>query len=254
MKRIAILVLVHILLLTGTSTVFAVDGERVSWKVEDIGTFLVPAEWQAAKLNLNRQLLDGKKPEDILKSAVEGDTPSTPEGKPPAVEGEPKDVMKPAGILSSHNIQAYQITLNDGTAYHIAWLLFINDTKKMTREEKEFFAQDITEEQKTKIKGFMRNINRGPIPLSYEDPQTKIGFKLVEMVPVEFLKINKRQAFAGGGRVMVTSDGLAFPLYGKGYVFNAKGCIAMALLVTFDGERIFWDPVLSNVMSSLNRR
>lgn len=238
-KRVLLWILVCLILAAGAPAVSAAASERVPWKVEHIGTFYVPGDWQAVQIDLKKELTNGQKPEDVLKVA----TVDPPNG-----------MAKPADKFDSLDVQVYQVTLNDGEAYHLAWLMFLRSTKKMTREEKRFFSEEMIEEDKVKLKRFVSGINSNTQQIAFDDPQRKAGFTLIEMAPVEFLKMNKKPAFAGGGRMLISSDGMIFPLYGKGYVFDAKGYSAAALLVTLDGERIFWEPVLRSVMASLNRR
>ncbi|HBS60074.1 MAG TPA: hypothetical protein DEA44_12490 [Firmicutes bacterium] len=233
MKRISMWLMAGVLLWLGTVQVLAAGGERVPWPVENVGTFYVPAEWQAEKIDFNKPVMEGPKAEDVLKAVPVG---------------------APRDKLESLNFQAYQVTLNDGAAYHLAWLIFCADTKKMTAGEREIFLQDITEEQKTRVRRLVADLNRNSTLQSFTDPKSKTTFRLLEVTPVEFVKMNKKQAFAVGGRVLITADKLAFPLYGKGYVFDTRGRMAGAFLVTLDGERAFWEPVLRRVMLSLNRR
>jgi len=233
MKRISMWLMVGVLWWMGTAQVLAAGGERVPWPVENVGTFYVPAEWKAEKVDFNKTMMDGPKPEDVLKAVPVG---------------------APREKLSSLNFQVYQVTLNDGAAYHLAWVIFCSDTNKMTPEEREIFLQDITEEQKVRIRRLVSDLNRDSTLKSFTDPKSNITFRLLELTPVEFVKMNRKQAFAAGGRMLITVDKLVFPLYSKGYVFDTRGRMACAFLVTLDGERAFWDPVLRRVMLSLNRR
>lgn len=238
MKRLGMWILAYMLLLAGTSTIFAADEVRIPWQVENVGTFYVPDGWQAAKIDLTKEL-NGKKTADILKEAA-ADTPNMQ--------------VNPSGKLDTLDIQAYQVTLHDGTAHHLAWLLFMKDTKKMTAQQRDFFARDVSEDLKQQARRLVSDINAKTAQYSFEDPKTKVGFKLVEMIPVEFLEMNRRQALASGGRGLITSEDLVFPLFVKGYIFDTKGHFTLAALVTLDGERVFWEPVLRRVMFSLNRR
>lgn len=223
---------------TGTPAVFAASAERVPWLVEGIGTFYVPGEWQAAKLDLKKTVVDGKNTEDILKTAAL----DTPNGQ-----------MNPADKLNSLDMQAYQVTFNDGSAYHLAWMLFFKDTKQMTDDEREMFAREITEEKKQEVRRLMADLNNN-IAKSFVDPKSKLGFQLIELGAVEFPEVNRDQAFAGGARCLITSDNLVFPMCGKAYIFNAGGYMAVTMLVALDAERSFWEPVMRSVMFSLNRR
>ena len=233
MKRRLIWLVAGVLWWLGTTQVLAAVSERVPWPVENVGTFYVPAAWQAEKIDFNKMMTEGPSPEDILQAV-------------PAVASRDK--------LNTLNFQVYQVTLNDGAAYHLAWLIFSVDTKKMTPEERKIFLQDITEEQKAHIRRLASDLNGDSTLKSFTDPKSNTTFRLVELSPVEFVKMNKKQAFAAGGRMMITADKLVFPLYGKGYLFDTRGRMACALLVTLDGERTFWEPVLHRVMLSLNRR
>lgn len=235
MKRLAIWVLLCILVTGGTSTGFASTGERIPWQVKDLGTFYVPVGWQATQISLNKEFLAGQTTEEVLKTA----TVDMPNGR-----------MNPVDLLGSLDINVYQVTLKDDDAYHLAWLVFCKDTKKMTSEEREYFSQQLTEGRKAAINNFVSRIDSGATQQFFNGDS---GFELLEMLPVEYLRINKKQAFACGGRVLITANELRFPCYGKGYIFDAKGYMALALLITPDGERIFWDPVLRRVMNSLNR-
>jgi hypothetical protein len=80
--------------------------------------------------------------------------------------------------------------------------------------------------------------------------QNGISLTMLELTPVEYFKIGGKQAYGEGIRFVPTVYGITVPLYAKGYVFNAQGSLAFAVLVTSDAERTFWDPVIRKVVRS----
>jgi len=226
-----------VLLLTGFRDVSAAPaGERIPWKVEGIGTFYVPDGGQATVIEMPQEVRDAQK-------QMQATMPDLAKGE-----------VNPVAKLNDATVHAYQLTMNDGNTYHLGWLVFVRDNKKMVEEEKKIFDREISSEQRAEIIALVQKMNAQAGQWTYEDPKTKAFFRLIEIVPVDFLKVNKKQAFGGGGRFLIGAQGFQFPLYVKGYMFNAKGHTAGAMLITFDGERNFWDPVVREVIVSLNRR
>jgi hypothetical protein len=87
--------------------------------------------------------------------------------------------------------------------------------------------------------------------LQYQDPTTGVGLKVLEFDQFDLGNVSGKQAYAGGIRFLVNYQDFLFPFYLRCWVFNAGGYGAAVLLVTTDGERAFWTPVMNSMIPTL---
>ncbi|HWR44502.1 hypothetical protein [Sporomusa sp.] len=228
-----IMFLACLMLITGTSSTHASD--HIDWQVQKIGTFAVPEGWQTADMV---QVL-----EMIMKEAnTTANKPATPLPVPP---------VDPFALLKSINYQMYQVTMNDGKAYHTAFLAFYRDDKPMNTGDKMYFSKKLSGEQQqeleTKIDSFSQSLKK-QLALSYK--QTNVGVTFLDVSRPDYLQINDRQAYGLGARMVVSMYGITMPYYLKGYAFEADGFMSAAFLLTTDSERSYWDPMVRKIIRS----
>ena len=89
----------------------------------------------------------------------------------------------------------------------------------------------------------------------YTDPKNKVSIKLLEMLALQPLSMqNGDKVWTAGARMMVTVDEMPFAFFGRVYALNVDNRLALAILGGFDGERPFWDPVVRDMLLSLQTK
>lgn len=209
------------------------------WTVPLLGVFQVPEEFQAAKIKDFKKLADGQKDKLIVKQGQ---------------AGSPKDKVAAKDWFTTVDLTGYQVTLNDGTAYHLGWIGVLKDSKQIAVEEAAFFEQELPVEQKLILTIAHQMVNSNIQKMVFMDEKTKSGVKLLEMQPIEIVVLDNKKMYAVGVRMLAQSDNLIFPLYGKVYIFNADNHLAGAMLITLDSDRDFWNSTFGDMMNSLQMK
>ncbi|MBP2653491.1 MAG: hypothetical protein H6Q73_1060 [Firmicutes bacterium] len=203
--------------------------QKRDWIVPNFGVFEVPDKFYAKDLSDFGKLLT-----DQRKIITEG-----------------TDCIKAQMPLAGDpDISIYQITINDRQVYHQAWVAIVKDKRPSASVDTFRSILDNIVNRTSLIEGhnaLIRDIDK----LRYNDENTGIGIKVLELLPVEFPIVNGTKAVGGSARVLVNIKGLVFPLYVKGYLFIAGECFAGVGLMTTDSDREFWNQVMSEMIGSL---
>ena len=143
----------------------------------------------------------------------------------------------------------YQLTHFDRKDYRQAYLVSIHLKSPYTEltpyvigkpdEAKLKFAQSINAQIKENLTG-----------LSYLDPTTKTGGKILELSPVRLFSIEgDRTAYALGVRYLLQYQGFLFPFPVQAYVSADKaGAPVILALVLLDSERKFWTKLMDKML------
>lgn len=217
------------ILLSGSA---ATQASEKDWLVPILGKLRVPQEFMAAEFPDLKQVLDAQK--DKLDA----------DGKLPIPNA--KEKLNPERV----DFAAYQLTMNDGQAYHLAWLVVVRDQEKLDKEMAVYFDKPLNIEQRVTAIMTQDELSRNLDKMQYSDP-SGFGVKLLGFDPFDFNSISGKQAYAGGARILINYKEFLFPLYMRGWIFNTGGHAAVALLVTTDSERMYWTPVLNSALLTL---
>ena len=174
-----------------------------------------------------------------------------PEGTPTLL----KDVVPPdkdslEARLRKSDVALYHLTLDDGKAVHLAWFLAAHDGEKIPANV-DLFTKELTPGQSAQLDELKSWIDANIDKAQYTDPKNKVAMKLLEVLPIKATPAGTGQMWTTGARFLVTVDDMPFAFFGKGYFLNVGGHLTAGVLAGFDGERLFWDPVIDAAMTSL---
>ena len=178
-----------------------------------------------------------------------------PEGAPTLLKDAlPKDEETAMKRFAQSDIAFYHLTMNDGEAIHMAWLLAARDGEKLPPNI-DFFTKDLDASQTEKLAEFKTWVDANIEKAQYTDPKNKVSIKLLEMLALQPLSMqNGDKVWTAGARMMVTVDEMPFAFFGRVYALNVDNRLALAILGGFDGERPFWDPVVRDMLLSLQTK
>lgn len=223
----AVLLIFGLFLLTATG--YCAEGAEPAkdWSVPMFGVFKVPQEFQAAEVKGLKELVQQQKDNVRLKL----------------------DVSAKGDAFDRVDIAVYQLTMNDGQAYRQAWLLAVRD-RQVTAQIGDLLTGPNPEE---KIRAILLqdSMIRSLEKISYIDPKTGIGFKVLELSPLEFTSPGGTPVLAGGIRALVKNGDFLFPFFAKGYVFAVDKHLAGLFCITYDSERQYWNEVMGSIVDSM---
>ncbi|MDF2500041.1 MAG: hypothetical protein K0Q77_755 [Anaerosporomusa subterranea] len=219
-------------LLTNICFAASLSGEK-NWQVPILGIFRAPQEFMAAEFPDVKKNIDSQKVK--LDSKLEL----------PMANAE--DKLKPDRV----DFTAYQLTMNDGQAYHLAWLVAVRDRVALDPQTLAYFDNPLNIEQRVAAVMMQDKLHQNLDTMQYTDPTTGMGLKVLDFDQFDLGNISGKQAYAGGVRFLINYQDFLFPLYARCWIFNAGGYGTAVLLVTTDSERAFWTPVLNSMMSTL---
>jgi|GEM_PF-6296262 len=222
-------------LLIGPGQAMGASNLSGSWTVNKIGSFKVPQEWQAVELSEVVELMQNDMEMMKVGQAALAITP---------------EKTNPLTTLKATHMSIYHLTMHDSQAYHTASLVFFKDQQSIGDSELRFFGTPITPEERERVETMIKKVSDMAVQKIGEVQSNRIGFTKLEMAPLEFIEIGGKQGYSEGVRIIATIYGITCPLYAHGYVFDAKGSLATAVLVTSDAERTFWDPIIRKVVKS----
>ena len=228
--------LLVIVLLTGTVQTFAASGRNIPWTVEKVGTFDVPQELQVVELSevlgmMNKDLATMKAGRAALTN--------------PAV-----NLSQLVALKKQLNMNLYHLTINNGKAYYTASLFLYRDQKPMDDSERQFFGAKATPEQREQIEKLLSDTKDMASEAVNEVKMNNSGIAMLELAPVEYFMLDGKQAYGEGVRIVGSVYGVSLPMYAKSYVFDAQGNLAVAVLLSSDAERSFWEPVMRRIVRS----
>lgn len=232
MARIWIkLIFICLMLLISGGSVSAATNEK-DWQVPVLGVFRVPQEFMAAEFPDLKKMIDSQKGKLDAQAALP--IPNA------------KDKLNPDRL----DFAAYQLTMNDGQAYHLAWLVVLRDRVELDKETAVFFDKPLDIEQRVSAILAQDKLSQNLDKMQYNDP-SGFGIKVLGFDEFDFGKIAGKQAYAGGVRFLFNYQDFLFPFYARGWIFNSSGHGAAVLLVCTDSERLFWTPVLNNALTTI---
>jgi hypothetical protein len=219
-------------LVASTGYCNADTGGTKDWDVPMFGVFKVPQAFHAAEFKELKALTELQKAE---------------------IPADKVAALGPGNPLDKVEFTVFQLTMNDGQVYRQAWLLVVKD-KQPIAQVNEFFSFVSNPEERVKAILMQDSFSRDVAKLSYKDPKTGVGVKVLEIAPLEFVSIAGNPAAGGSVRIMAEYGDLLFPVYGQGYVFAVKGHLSGVLLIAGDGDSPFWRTAIGPIVQSLETR
>lgn len=257
-KIINVLLLLVLVLFAYLSCAFAAPDDSSSvWNISFIGDMKVPAGFSAVEVKDFRAFVEQEKKTGSDSSAKK--QPTTKPAKPTAVPEDAPTLLKDAipadqdavlQRLRKSDFGMYHLTLDDGNAIHMAWFFAAKDGEKMA-DSVNVFDKELTAEQTQKLDEFKAWVDVNADKAQYTDPKNKVNMKMIEMLPIQVLPMNGGQMWTAGARALITAEDMPFAFFGRAYVLSLDGHLTLGVLVGFDGERPFWDPVIRNALTSL---
>lgn len=232
------------------------------WDIPFIGTMKAPDGFAAVEVKDFRTLIEQEKkklndPKKATKPTVTTATKPEliPEGTPTLLKDAlPADEAAAMRRFAKSDVAFYHLTMDDGEAIHMAWLLAARDGEKLPANI-DFFTKDLDASQTEKLAELKAWVDANIEKAQYTDPKNKVSVKLLEMLALQPLPMqNGDKAWTAGGRVLVTVEGMPFAFFGRVYVFSVDNQLTVAVLGGFDGERPFWDPVIRDMLLSVQAK
>ena len=219
----------------------------VAWDVPVLGSMQMPDGFQAVEIKGAKELMSSQKPK-----ADAGKTVAKPvvtsQDKTSTGDLPSKDEL--VGRFEKAGIAAYHLTLNDGSAVHIGWFLAFRDSQ-VIQPELDVFGIEMSEKQKTGLEDIRNWINQNNDKLKYDDPQSKVSFQALEVLPIEFIPAGQSRILTGGVRVLTTAEGFPVPAYFRAYLMKLNDRLSGGVFLSIDGERSFWEPVILEAFKGL---
>lgn len=227
-------------LVTVFMLVFAVSGascQAAGWNIPFIGVFQSPEGMHAAEFKDLKNMLDTQ----IAPKA---------KGKMDKKEMADPKLEQVTGLMKQMDLAAYQLTIDDGDGYHQSYVMAARFHQGI-EEAADFFQVEIPDKQKAQIADMIGQVNSNLDKMAFYDEKSKVGVKLLGVMPVQYLTIEGRQAYSAGARILLQAEDFWFPMSARAYVFSIGKQVACLIVFTSDSERAFWDRVFQEMVPSL---
>lgn len=160
------------------------------------------------------------------------------------------DVVKEEKKQFPGELKIYQLQVDGGNAYHIAWAVVFKEKENEKNKTKiaNYFAKD-QEKFLNEMNGVLL---QGIQALEVESDKTGlVKVKVLNLMPLSKLDGSSEVIYSVGGRMIIDSKGLIFPVYGKAFFLNREDQLVSAIIVTqdFDGE--FWRDTADQLFLSM---
>lgn len=259
-KKATSLFLALALLFTGVSSALAAPEATGEWVIPFIGVLKVPAGFSAVEVKDFRSLIEKEKKtqSDSKTKKNEPSKPSNPVSVPDGTPSLLKDsipLSKDAamGRFQKADFAFYHLTMDDGNAIHMAWFLAARDGESLPPAV-DVFSKELSTEQTQKLDELKTWVDANIGKAQYTDPKSNVSMKLIEMLPIQVMPMQEGQMWTAGTRALVTTDDMPFAVFARAYLLSLENRLTVGLLVGFDGERPFWDPVVKDAFLTLGKK
>lgn len=156
--------------------------------------------------------------------------------------------------LLPKNLNLYQLQLNDGKVYHLAWSIVIKDTQNIYPDYAKYFYQFTNDDQTKDLKDLNKKIN-GFIALAQTEAKKagNMNIEVLDLKPLSLMPNTKETVYSISGRIIMEANGLMCPFYAKTYFFERSGKSVVILLLASDAEGKFWNETGDSLIQSLQR-
>lgn len=228
------------------------------WNIPFMGTMKTPMGFSAVEVKEFRNLMEQekRKSKDPVLNKPQTQTGGT--AKPPFPEGAPAILSETfpanpdaaAQRLAKSDFAFYHLSMDDGQAVHLAWLLAVRDGDPLPASV-DVFSRELSPEQSLKLDELNKWLEDNARKAQYTDEKSRVSVRLLQMMPLQALPFRDGNLWTAGGRVMVTADEMPFAFFARIYAMKIDNRLAMVILSGFDGERPFWDPVIRDILLGL---
>lgn len=164
--------------------------------------------------------------------------------------------------LENYDITPYQLAIDDGENYRVAWLVALHDKRMLNKEAGEAIKEILTPEARSRMNSAQNAIQSELVTLNEKikasllaDKKGKKGSQLqiqvLGLTPFEYPVLNGTQGYGAGMRLLVQTDALHLPFFVKGYAMGPDGHLSMLILLTMDSERDFWSPIWEQAVGTM---
>lgn len=157
-------------------------------------------------------------------------------------------------FVMPEELRFYQLQVNDGRVYHIAFAMVIRDSKGMIPGVSSFFADTLAAEQSKQLVGMNDKISLGISMMQAYTAQT--GFMTLQVLnlkPLTRLKEAPEVIYSLRGRVIFDMKGLITPMFAKGYVLERSGKAVVLVILTNDADGPYWEKTTDDMMRTITR-
>jgi len=230
------------------------------WRIPFIGSMKTPDGFSAVEVKdfsefvkkEKKNFNDPKKQKQLTTQKTVSRPEWIPDGTPPVLKDMfPMDKEAANQRFFKSDVGLYHLSMDDGEAIHMAWFLAFRDGEKLPSNA-DFFNKELEPAQAEKLAELKKWIDENIDKAQFTDPNKKVSLKLLEMLPLQSLTMQKgSKLWTAGGRILVTVNEMPYAFFSRIYAVNIDGHLVMGVLAGFDGERPFWDPVVRNILLGL---
>lgn len=165
--------------------------------------------------------------------------------------------------FENYETNIYQMAMDDGDVYHVAWLLAMRDKKVLDKPANDSMHRILTPEERDKAEEAQNAIKIELITLnerlkSFQMPAATPGGKpsllwiqVLGLTPFEYPVLADTQAYGAGLRLLIRTDTLYMPLFLKGYAIAPDSHLSLLAVVTADSDREFWSPIWERAVRTM---
>ena len=165
--------------------------------------------------------------------------------------------------FEAYETNIYQLAMDDGDVYHVAWLLAMRDKKVLDKPANDSMHRVLTPEERDKVEEAQNAIKLELLALnerlkSFQMPAAVPGGKpsllwiqVLGLTPFEYPVLADTQAFGAGLRLLVRTDTLYMPLFLKGYAIAPDSHLSLLAIATADSDREFWSPIWERAVRTM---
>ncbi|HMM20850.1 MAG TPA: hypothetical protein PKA10_08910 [Selenomonadales bacterium] len=166
-----------------------------------------------------------------------------------------KDAWKKEPLALPDDFRIYQLQVNDGSAYHIAFAFACYDIKGLAQEFVPYFNPVLTNNQQKLLAAINGQLESGVQAARVATASS--GFmqlKVLDLKVLDRMKGSKEIIYTASGRVILDMQDFVVPFYVKGYVLQRNGKMALVLIAAEDSDGRFWDKASAQLLNSLEPR
>ncbi len=160
------------------------------------------------------------------------------------------DLAKLNEIQFPVEIKVYQLQVDTGNAYHLAWAIVFKEKENENNKRKitAYFAEN----QEKFLNEMNKVLFQGIQILEVESGKTGLAkVKVLDVAPLSKLDGSEEVIYTMGGRMIIDSKGLIFPVYGKGFFLNREERLVSAVILTQDSDGEFWRDAADQLFLSI---
>lgn len=233
----AVVLSLLLLLVFSVLPVYASAQEPNEWAVPGIGTMKGPDGFRVFDIDKAIKEYEAKQAQERK---------NKPQAKPP-VPGSPP-VQK-----AWNDLKLYQLQVNDGKVFRVAYAMVVKDTKNTYPGMAAFFNQELTDGQQDQLALLNKQLQQWIELVRIELKKRDIAdLQALDVQYVSRLKRAPEPIYTMSGRFIGDVSGFLVPVYAKGYVLLREGVPVYILVVANDSEGKYWAKTADQLLNSLH--